>query len=52
MQTLIYPFEGGDPISSFTGDKMFLPTAQMTVKNSSIVEAVCYDGKTRTVKIK
>lgn len=51
IQTLIYPFEGGSPLSSFTGDKMFLPTAQMTVKNSNAVEAVCYDGKTRTVKI-
>ena len=52
MQTLIYPFDGGSPLNSQEGDKMFLPAAEVIVKNATTVEARCYDGKTRTVKIK
>ena len=52
MQTLIYPFDGGSPYGSLKGDQMFLPSAEVKVKNNSSVEARCYDGKTRTVKIK
>ena len=52
MQTLIYPFEGGSPLNLLEGDKMILPTAEIQVKNETTLEARCYDGKTRTVKIK
>lgn len=52
MQTLIYPFEGGSPLNTLEGDKMILPTAEIKVKNATTLEARCYDGKTRTVKIK
>ena len=52
MQTLIYPFEGGSPLNPLEGDKMILPTAEIKVKNATTLEARCYDGKTRTVKIK
>ena len=52
MQTLIYPFEGGSPLNSLEGDKMILPTAEIQVKNETTLEGRCYDGKTRTVKIK
>lgn len=52
LQTLIYPFYGGQPFNSFKGDAMFLPTAEVKVKNSTTVEAECYDGKVRTVKVK
>jgi hypothetical protein len=51
-QTLIYSFYGGKPLNSFKGDKMFLPAAEVKVKNSTTVEAECYDGKTRTLKVK
>ena len=52
MQTLIYPFNGGSPLSSFEGDMMILPTAEVKVKNATTIEAECYDGKVRAVKIK
>lgn len=52
IQTSIYPFYGGDPLTKFKGDQMFLPTAEVRVKNSTTVEAECYDGKVRAVKIK
>ena len=51
-QTLIYSFYGGKPLNSFKGDRMFLPTAEVKVKNSTTVEAECYDGKVRTLKVK
>ena len=51
-QTLIYPFYGGAPLNSFKGDRMFLPTAEVKVRNSTTVEAECYDGKVRTLKVK
>lgn len=51
-QTLIYSFYGGKPLNSSKGDKMFLPDAAVKVKNSSTVEAECYDGKVRTIKVK
>jgi hypothetical protein len=50
-QILIYPFEGGDPLNSFSGNKMFVPTAEVVVKNSKTIQAECYDGKTRSLKL-
>lgn len=52
IQTLIYPFYGGQPLSSFKGDEMILPTATVKVKNATTLEAECYDGKVRAIKIK
>jgi hypothetical protein len=52
IQTLIYPFYGGEPLNSFEGDEMILPTAAVKVKNATTLEAECYDGKIRTIKIK
>jgi hypothetical protein len=52
MQTLIYPFEGGSPLNELEGDRMILPTAEIKLKNATTLEARCYDGKTRTVRIK
>ena len=52
IQTLIYPFYGGKPLNSFEGDEMILPAAAVKVKNSTALEAECYDGKVRAVKIK
>lgn len=52
VQTLIYPFYGGQPLNSFKGDQMFLPDASVKVKDSRTLEAECYDGKIRAVKIK
>ncbi len=52
IQTLIYPFYGGEPVTAFKGDQMILPNGTVTVRDDSSVEAECYDGKVRTVKLK
>ena len=52
VQTLIYPFAGGEPISKFTGDQMALPDSEIRVVDGSAIEFDCYDGKTRSVKVK
>lgn len=49
--TDIYPFLGGDPITDAKGDKAFRHDAHLVVKDAS-VSGPCYDGKTRSVKIK
>lgn len=51
MQTLIYPFYGGNPLTDFKGDKMILPAGKVTVRDNSSVDVECYDGKVRTVKL-
>ena len=51
-QALIYPFYGGNPLSKFSGDQMFLPTTQIKVKNATTIEGESYDGKKRTVTLK
>ena len=50
IQTLIYPFEGGDPLYKADGGKMLKPDAQIT-PSSKGVNAECYDGKTREIKL-
>lgn len=52
IQTLVYSFYGGQPLTVFEGDEMFLPTAQVKAVNSTTVEAECYDGINRSVKVK
>lgn len=52
IQTLIYPFYGGEPLTVYTGDQMFRPDSEIKVLDGTTVEAECYDGKRRTVKLK
>ena len=52
IQTLIYPFVGGDPITVFEGDKRIRPDSEVKVLDITSVEVECYDGKRRTVKLK
>lgn len=52
IQTLIYPFYGGEPLTSFTADQMIRPDSQVRVIDGTSVEVSCYDGKLRTVKLK
>lgn len=52
IQTLIYPFNGGKPLNTLKGDQMFLPDAKVKAKNATTVEAKCYDGKVRAIKVK
>ena len=52
VQTLIYPFAGGQPITTFAGDQMALPDTEIKIVDGAAVELACYDGKSRTVKLK
>lgn len=52
IQTLIYPFYGGAPLTDFRNDQMILPSGEVKVRNSTSVEVECYDGVRRTVKLK
>ena len=52
IQTLIYPFYGGSPLTTFTGDKMILPKSKVTVVDGTSVSVECYDGQKRTVVLK
>ena len=52
IQTVIYPFYGGDPLTVFKGDQMIRPDSGIKVIDGSSVEVSCYDGKLRTVTLK
>lgn len=52
IQTLIYPFYGGEPLTVFSGEKMIRPDSSIKVVDGATVEFTCYDGKVRTVKLK
>lgn len=51
IRTLIYPFYGGEPVTSFTGDQMIRPDSALKLLDDGSVEVNCYDGKVRTVKL-
>ena len=50
IQTLIYPFEGGEPLVKAEGGKMLKPDSPVTPSSKGI-SAECYDGKTRDFKL-
>lgn len=52
MQTLIYPFYGGEPVTVLEGDSKIRPDSEVKVVDGTSVQVNCYNGKTRTVKIK
>ena len=52
IQTLIYPFYGGEALTRFTGDQMIRPDSEVKAVDGMTVQFQCYDGKTRTVKLK
>lgn len=52
IQTLIYPFYGGEPLTTFTGDQMIRPDSQVKAVDGTTVEFTCYDGKVRTAALK
>lgn len=51
VRTLIYPFQGGDPLFLEEGGKMVKPDARLTLSRRG-VEAECYDGKVRELRLK
>ncbi|MGM9785636.1 MAG: hypothetical protein ACI3ZS_02230 [Candidatus Cryptobacteroides sp.] len=46
IRTLIFPFNGGDPLNNEKADKMARPDTEVRVVDGA-VEYDCYDGKTR-----
>ena len=52
IQTLIFPFYGGDPLTKFEGNSKIRPDSEVTIIDNTSVQAVSYDGKTRTIKLK
>lgn len=52
IRTLIYPFYGGESLTSFSGNQMIRPDSEVKVLDSTSVEVSCYDGKKRTVALK
>ncbi len=52
IQTLIYPFGGGNALTSFKGDQMIRPDSEVRVVDAVSVSVDCYDGVSRTVTIK
>lgn len=51
-QTLIYPFTGGEPLTTFTGQQMIMPDSSVDVVDEASVQVQCYDGQARIVKVK
>ena len=52
IQTLIYPFYGGDPLTVLVGDGRIRPDSSVKVVDDSTVQVSCYDGKNRSIKLK
>jgi hypothetical protein len=52
VQTLIYPFGGGNAVTVFKGDQMIRPDSEVRVVDGTSVSVDCYDGKSRTLKLK
>ena len=51
IQTLIFGFYGGEPLTVFEGDRMIRSDSRIIPGDGSSVKVVCYDGKTHTVKL-
>ena len=50
IRTLVYGFDGGDPLTRDEGGKMIRPDSQVTPTTRGI-SVDCYDGKTRDIKL-
>ena len=50
IRTLVYGFDGGEPLTKDEGGKMIRPDSQVTPGQRGIT-VDCYDGKTRDIKL-
>ena len=50
IQTLIFPFYGGDPVTVFEGDRMIRPDSDVVPVKGG-VEVTRYDGRKVTIEI-
>lgn len=51
IRTLIFGFNGGEPLTKNDGDKMIRPDSKITLNDNGTVTATCYDGKERNIKL-
>lgn len=51
LQTLIFPFYGGEPLTAGTGDRMIRTDSKIVPGQGNTVTAVCYDGKEHQFKL-
>ena len=51
IQTLIYDFYGGDPLTVYEGDRMIRRDSKVVPVGGDSVEVTCYDGKQHTIKL-
>lgn len=52
VQTLIYPFYGGEPLTVYEGAQRIRPDSEIKAVDGKTVEFTCYDGKVRTQTLK
>lgn len=50
VQSLIYGYNGGEPVVKASGDKMIRPDSAIEVQNGR-VKVTCYDGKVRNINV-
>lgn len=51
LQTLIFPFYGGESLVKATGNKMIRSDSKVTPSGGNSVVVTCYDGKERTLEL-
>ena len=51
IRTLVYGFEGGEPLTKDEGGKMIRPDSQITPTSRGGITVDCYDGKSRDIKL-
>lgn len=52
VETLIFPFYGGESLVSLEGDRKIRPDSEIAVTDAFSISASCYDGRQRTFKLK
>lgn len=52
VQTLIYPFYGGEPLTKLEGNQKIRPDSEIKKVDGTTVEYTCYDSKVRTLPLK
>lgn len=52
VQTLIFPFYGGEPLTKFEGNQRIRPDSEIRKVDGATIEFTSYDGKVRTMALK
>ncbi len=51
IQTLVFPFYGGEPLTIYEGNSKIKPDSDVKVIDGTSVQVVSYDGKSRNIKL-